>query len=128
MSPAVHRAPQAVFFFFLMIRRPPRSTLFPYTTLFRSDAERDCAHEAARMTDRDHQVAHAQRWRVPHRGGWRRAGRLELQGSEVALQVTRHDPPARSGTVAELDCRPIAPDDVGVRNDQPSAFRLSPGP
>src|SRR3712207_7964984 len=26
-------------FFFLMIRRPPRSTLFPYTTLFRSPAE-----------------------------------------------------------------------------------------
>src|SRR6266550_5701375 len=28
------------FFFFLMIRRPPRSTLFPYTTLFRSLASR----------------------------------------------------------------------------------------
>src|SRR2546422_5840215 len=28
-------------FFFLMIRRPPRSTLFPYTTLFRSRAELD---------------------------------------------------------------------------------------
>src|SRR5215204_6764400 len=28
----------APFFFFLMIRRPPRSTLFPYTTLFRSHA------------------------------------------------------------------------------------------
>src|SRR5258705_7516660 len=28
-----------VFFFFLMIRRPPRSTLFPYTTLFRSGVE-----------------------------------------------------------------------------------------
>src|SRR2546429_9070900 len=27
-------------FFFLMIRRPPRSTLFPYTTLFRSAAHR----------------------------------------------------------------------------------------
>src|SRR3712207_7395057 len=27
-------------FFFLMIRRPPRSTLFPYTTLFRSEAAR----------------------------------------------------------------------------------------
>src|SRR5260370_30653422 len=27
-----------VFFFFLMIRRPPRSTLFPYTTLFRSSS------------------------------------------------------------------------------------------
>src|SRR5260370_22320740 len=30
-------APRSLsFFFFLMIRRPPRSTLFPYTTLFRS--------------------------------------------------------------------------------------------
>src|SRR2546427_9427217 len=28
--------PSVFFFFFLMIRRPPRSTLFPYTTLFRS--------------------------------------------------------------------------------------------
>src|ERR1039457_1425282 len=28
--------PFSSFFFFLMIRRPPRSTLFPYTTLFRS--------------------------------------------------------------------------------------------
>src|SRR5256885_10837800 len=28
-------------FFFLMIRRPPRSTLFPYTTLFRSSAGHD---------------------------------------------------------------------------------------
>src|SRR2546430_13503179 len=28
----------STFFFFLMIRRPPRSTLFPYTTLFRSDS------------------------------------------------------------------------------------------
>src|SRR5574340_1329557 len=28
--------PVWLFFFFLMIRRPPRSTLFPYTTLFRS--------------------------------------------------------------------------------------------
>src|SRR5690242_21016950 len=30
------RIPYLIFFFFLMIRRPPRSTLFPYTTLFRS--------------------------------------------------------------------------------------------
>src|SRR2546430_9681881 len=28
-----------IFFFFLMIRRPPRSTLFPYTTLFRSPSQ-----------------------------------------------------------------------------------------
>src|SRR6266481_9148869 len=30
------------FFFFLMIRRPPRSTLFPYTTLFRSPPNPRC--------------------------------------------------------------------------------------
>src|SRR2546422_1890587 len=34
-----------VLFFFLMIRRPPRSTLFPYTTLFRSVLDRDYDHE-----------------------------------------------------------------------------------
>src|SRR6476469_10001010 len=33
-------------FFFLMIRRPPRSTLFPYTTLFRSCARDAAAHRA----------------------------------------------------------------------------------
>ena len=48
-------------FFFLMIRRPPRSTLFPYTTLFRSAATILChagfhADRAARR-DRDHRAA-----------------------------------------------------------------------
>src|SRR6266571_6905847 len=38
-------------FFFLMIRRPPRSTLFPYTTLFRSRAARDCSR--SRPSDPD---------------------------------------------------------------------------
>src|SRR2546428_7599322 len=41
-SVRLYRRQVFVFFFFLMIRRPPRSTLFPYTTLFRSlpgDAE-----------------------------------------------------------------------------------------
>src|SRR5258708_37689067 len=37
------------FFFFLMIRRPPRSTLFPYTTLFRSVSERPHRDDMARM-------------------------------------------------------------------------------
>src|SRR5204863_8453873 len=36
----------ALSFFFLMIRRPPRSTLFPYTTLFRSAPSATSAHEA----------------------------------------------------------------------------------
>src|SRR2546430_7221089 len=50
-------------FFFLMIRRPPRSTLFPYTTLFRSyvdsgdhhvfDGRRDGAAEVSTHPERD---------------------------------------------------------------------------
>src|SRR3712207_6968025 len=42
---------QIVLFFFLMIRRPPRSTLFPYTTLFRSLAGDlgDHEHSAAQL-------------------------------------------------------------------------------
>src|SRR3712207_8428179 len=43
-------------FFFLMIRRPPRSTLFPYTTLFRSTVERNAKeafvrHRVKRSSD-----------------------------------------------------------------------------
>src|SRR5258705_244482 len=34
-----------MFFFFLMLRRPPRSTLFPYTTLFRSRRDPEGAAE-----------------------------------------------------------------------------------
>src|SRR5947209_18057462 len=37
-----------IVFFFLMIRRPPRSTLFPYTTLFRSREEADPAEPGDR--------------------------------------------------------------------------------
>src|SRR2546426_3908581 len=40
-----------MFFFFLMIRRPPRSTLFPYTTLFRSiDGATTIAKRSAHYT------------------------------------------------------------------------------
>src|SRR5947209_18506596 len=42
--------------FFLMIRRPPRSTLFPYTTLFRSQRQRD--GELHGGGQREHQFAH----------------------------------------------------------------------
>src|SRR6266487_4824312 len=42
-----------LFFFFLMIRRPPRSTLFPYTTLFRSPGR-----GAARGHRPDHPARH----------------------------------------------------------------------
>src|SRR5437773_12563750 len=41
-----------LFFFFLMIRRPPRSTLFPYTTLFRSRRERHRGPGGRRLAPR----------------------------------------------------------------------------
>src|SRR3712207_7483544 len=54
-----------MFFFFLMIRRPPRSTLFPYTTLFRSvgglDAQRGCRAVALEVDARDEPVAEEER-------------------------------------------------------------------
>src|SRR6266496_4647833 len=50
-------------FFFLMIRRPPRSTLFPYTTLFRSHAMG--AAQKARAVNR---VGPAVKKRPEHRG------------------------------------------------------------
>src|SRR2546429_7832952 len=46
-----------LFFFFLMIRRPPRSTLFPYTTLFRSVvslAGASCAVDGYNRIQRSH--------------------------------------------------------------------------
>src|SRR2546422_6051986 len=49
-----------VFFFFLMIRRPPRSTLFPYTTLFRSFRVRPpsfCNLQGLRRLVKGHLVA-----------------------------------------------------------------------
>src|SRR3712207_7258275 len=38
-------------FFFLMIRRPPRSTLFPYTTLFRSLDSNEVGHQHQHVVD-----------------------------------------------------------------------------
>src|SRR3712207_7778924 len=60
-------------FFFLMIRRPPRSTLFPYTTLFRSRAE------AARDGQRDSRLVRLQ---AEHPG--RRGVALEVQTRATA--------------------------------------------
>src|SRR5690349_22173195 len=42
-----------LFFFFLMIRRPPRSTLFPYTSLFRSDCVEREAEDGEQEEDRE---------------------------------------------------------------------------
>src|SRR5438874_7888894 len=64
-------------FFFLMIRRPPRSTLFPYTTLFRSA---DVVHL---VVDDDVIPLPAQDRQVGVRRGLRREGRSEEHTSEL---------------------------------------------
>ena len=46
------------FFFFLMIRRPPRSTLFPYTTLFRSLNNTQTAFAVAKIALRSSITTH----------------------------------------------------------------------
>src|SRR5262249_61465776 len=56
------------FFFFLMIRRPPRSTLFPYTTLFRSAAGARAPGRRNRKrpcrTNRSRRKRAGRRWRA----------------------------------------------------------------
>src|SRR5438034_8795549 len=46
-------------FFFLMIRLPPRSTLFPYTTLFRSRRGKLPLHEVAEIAQQAARALHA---------------------------------------------------------------------
>src|SRR2546430_8817534 len=77
-----------VIFFFLMIRRPPRSTLFPYTTLFRSaavDLPDRAKHRAGDV------AAVGDRGRRSHRGEdcgavRQMAGRSEEHTSELQSQ------------------------------------------
>src|SRR6266496_6209645 len=90
MSPLMAPMRRSLFFFFLMIRRPPRSTLFPYTTLFRSDDDvglRDLAGEP-----------------VPgHGAADRKSTRLNSSHVEISYAVfclkkknkTQHHPPLR---------------------------------
>src|SRR2546430_2174401 len=73
-----------LFFFFLMIRRPPRSTLFPYTTLFRS------AYHLAKASDVTIQIVQA---RVPllpearHFAADRKSTRLNSSHSQISYAV-----------------------------------------
>src|SRR5438876_7319220 len=59
-----------------MIRRPPRSTLFPYTTLFRSECRRSCPRRATRAT------SSRPTWR-----SWCRRWRSEEHTSELQSPV-----------------------------------------
>src|SRR5215211_8488321 len=69
------------FFFFLMIRRPPRSTLFPYTTLFRS-GDRAHADRGARRRSRPRARA-----RPGGRGPDRKSTRLNSSHTVISYAV-----------------------------------------
>src|SRR2546422_6334242 len=75
--------PLNALFFFLMIRRPPRSTLFPYTTLFRSlVVERDVSRDPA-----ERGLAHGGRHILPVRGLAALGRRLD--GPERDMEIGR---------------------------------------
>src|SRR2546430_4532586 len=62
------------FFFFLMIRRPPRSTLFPYTTLFRSHAQSESSFqlpETSELSPQRERVAPPPPTRSSYMASWR---------------------------------------------------------
>src|SRR5690349_23457327 len=74
------------FFFFLMIRRPPRSTLFPYTTLFRSTTD----HHADRADGADHAATPSRDPRArQRRAGAARGSRLRSEEHTSELQSRR---------------------------------------
>src|SRR5438270_9962199 len=77
-----------------MLRRPPRSTLFPYTTLFRSDPhgeQRRLADERRGFVDLSHRsvlrVAGPDRRRGARCGGDRKSTRLNSSHSQISYAV-----------------------------------------
>src|SRR3989454_11763209 len=84
--------PTVPFFFFLMIRRPPRSTLFPYTTLFRSGVWwwRLCLRA---LPDRSEAWRAARRRRIP-------------SAPLVAAPRSGDHRPPRGGAGRQVDPRP----------------------
>src|SRR2546430_17011733 len=80
------RPQRVVVFFFLMIRRPPRSTLFPYTTLFRSCALRRSPLEV-RNFSRACTRFFPNLWNAPRRKGDRKSTRLNSSHSQISYAV-----------------------------------------
>src|SRR5258706_15870967 len=88
-------------FFFLMIRRPPRSTLFPYTTLFRSAVALGGAVDA----DQQHMAAHF----AADAAFGRRGGGVDVHGCLLRMDLragrwraqSRRRRPARAGRQAK---------------------------
>src|SRR5947209_15223990 len=70
-------------FFFLMIRRPPRSTLFPYTTLFRSAQEQQAQPQA----QQNQQAPAGQAHHRMHKRQDRKSTRLNSSHANISYAV-----------------------------------------
>src|SRR3712207_9333132 len=82
-----------VFLFFLMIRRPPRSTLFPFTTLFRSLEEVQRADDAwpllREFAYRAHRTSGGARWSFHRDFGRVRLIMIDSRGGRVLEEGRR---------------------------------------
>src|SRR5205085_11919555 len=80
----------SLFFFFSMIPRPPRSTLFPYTTLFRSKFNNQQCSSALRGEMKSHGETGERRSLVVYRhhaAGDRKSTRLNSSHSQISYAV-----------------------------------------
>src|SRR5256885_16526184 len=115
-----------LFFFFLMIRRPPRSTLFPYTTLFRS---RGAGGDGA-LGERHHaggaRRARSQHVRGPAHGG---AGHGDGGGDHAAPRLSLSPgfgDEARDGArLVGVEPRPKCPDQWRGAGPAPESARVA---
>src|SRR2546425_4310091 len=84
-----------------MIRRPPRSTLFPYTTLFRSIPEQRPARERARRIDGDHRHPELLGTVVLHQA----LGESALPGARRSSKARSEEHTSELQSLAYLVCR-----------------------
>src|SRR2546425_9496817 len=86
-------------FFFLMIRRPPRSTLFPYTTLFRS------TYEMTAALRRVQELMHVNFERIAHITGRASVTAAMFLGVAISLAARSEEHTSELQSLAYLVCR-----------------------
>src|SRR5260370_28664019 len=92
-----------------MIRRPPRSTLFPYTTLFRSRRGRQSPTAAARVCDTA--------------GRWRRRPAVSQRSEEHTSELQSHLNLVCRLLLEKKKKRPAFPTHTGVISNEASSYR-----
>src|SRR3712207_7683213 len=97
----------ARFFFFLMIRRPPRSTLFPYTTLFRSLRQQRRRHRRLSRADREARLPEGAGCHL-HLAADRKSTRLNSSHANISYAVfcLKKKKQTQSATPAYCGSRP----------------------